>query len=205
MIKYFNANSHLSYLPCLHQEKRDSVSPSIAGLLTFPEFQTREGDIRAISLALTKTVITQKAIQLKEAAHLHGLSQKKKKKKESCLIKWFNPGLEATALTHWYTEGGDAPGESQPSTEYSDQHLRDTTHKNAIIHFLDLLCSENCAGSLILPTSCSQKGQQSRRGCWWMNTIIMMGYFSVFWNNQNNPKTTHESFPDLPLLRLRFG
>lgn len=129
----------------------------------------------------------------------------KKKKKESCLIKWFNPGLEATALRHWYTEGGDAPGESQPSTEYSDQHLRDTTHKNAIIHFLDLLCSENCAGSLILPTSCSQKGQQSRRGCWWMNTIIMMGYFSVFWNNQNNPKTTHESFPDLPLLRLRFG
>lgn len=42
------------------------------------------GDILSVSLVLTKTVITQKAIQLKEAVHLHGSSQKKK---ESWLIK----------------------------------------------------------------------------------------------------------------------
>lgn len=36
------------------------------------------GGILAISLVLTKTVITQKAIQLKEAVHLHGSSQKKR-------------------------------------------------------------------------------------------------------------------------------
>lgn len=46
----------------------------------------REGDILAISLVLTKTVITQKAIQLKEAVHLHGLSHTQKKE-ELWLIK----------------------------------------------------------------------------------------------------------------------
>ncbi len=60
-------------------EKAWSVFLSTADLLTLSEFQRREGDILTISLTLTKTVITQKAIQLKEATHLHGLSQKKKR------------------------------------------------------------------------------------------------------------------------------
>lgn len=37
-------------------------------------FAGETGGILAISLVLTKTVITQKAIQLTEAVHLHGLT-----------------------------------------------------------------------------------------------------------------------------------
>ncbi len=64
-----------------------------------------------------------------------------------------------SAETQLYTEGGDAPSESQPSAEYSDQHLRDTTHKKSNYAFLDLFCSENCAGTLIPPTSCGISGR----------------------------------------------
>lgn len=123
-----------------------SVLLGIAGTLTFTEFQRREGDILAISLTLTKTVITQKAIQLKEAMHLHGLSQKKKmeKKNESRLIKWFNPGLEATAVGGW---GGEKVALSQ--------HQRDTIHtQKQLKDVLYLLCLENGGVSLLPPTSC---------------------------------------------------
>lgn len=73
------------------------------------------GGILAISLVLTKTVITQKAIQLKEAVHLHGSSQKK----ESWLIKMIQPWTRGHAGESYAEVGGW--GGRQPSARSSDQ------------------------------------------------------------------------------------
>lgn len=75
-------------------------------------FTGERGGILAISLVLTKTVITQKAIQLKEAVHLHGSSQKK----ESWPIKMIQPWTRGHAAELYAEMGGQ-----QPSAQSSNQ------------------------------------------------------------------------------------